>query len=128
VTSPYLPPTEQLVVEIFVRDLARSLAFYRGLGFSLLRAEPTFAELSWEGHRLFLDERRDHLPPAPPAANVRVMVPDVDARWAQVRELGAPVFQPIGDRYYGLRDFTILDPDGFGIRFASPLASEDQPG
>jgi hypothetical protein len=28
---------------------------------------------------------------------------------------------PIGDRYYGLRDFTIRDPDGFGVRFASVL-------
>ena len=27
----------------------------------------------------------------------------------------------IGDRTYGLRDFTIADPDGFGIRFASWL-------
>jgi catechol 2,3-dioxygenase-like lactoylglutathione lyase family enzyme len=26
---------------------------------------------------------------------------------------------PIADRYYGLRDFIIADPDGFGVRFAS---------
>jgi hypothetical protein len=31
------------------------------------------------------------------------------------------VLAPIGDRDYGLRDFTILDPDGFGQRFASLL-------
>jgi hypothetical protein len=31
----------------------------------------------------------------------------------------------IGDRYYGLRDFTIADPDGFGVRFASPLANKE---
>src|SRR5262245_65583591 len=30
---------------------------------------------------------------------------------------------PLADRYYGLRDFTIADPDGFGIRFASALFS-----
>jgi hypothetical protein len=28
---------------------------------------------------------------------------------------------PVSDRYYGLRDFTIADPDGFGIRFATVL-------
>jgi hypothetical protein len=38
-------------------------------------------------------------------------------------DLGARVIIPIGDRYYGLRDFTIADPDGFGVRFASPLDS-----
>jgi NAD(P)H-dependent FMN reductase len=31
------------------------------------------------------------------------------------------VVSPIADRYYGLRDFTIADPDGFGVRFASTL-------
>jgi hypothetical protein len=35
--------------------------------------------------------------------------------------MGARVVSPIGDRYYGLRDFTIADPDGFGLRFASWL-------
>ena len=45
----------------------------------------------------------------------------MDAYWAVAREIGARVVIPIGDRYYGLRDFTIADPDGFGVRFASNL-------
>jgi hypothetical protein len=28
---------------------------------------------------------------------------------------------PLADRYYGLRDFAIADPDGFGVRFATVL-------
>lgn len=51
------------------------------------------------------------------------MVPNVDDYWKLVGEIGAPVVVPIADRYYGLRDFIIADPDGFGICFASPLAS-----
>ena len=78
-------------------------------------ASPT---VTWEGHRLFLDERPRHEPPAAPQANVRVMVPDVDAWWRRATGMGARVLAPIADRYYGLRDFTIADPDGFGIRFA----------
>jgi catechol 2,3-dioxygenase-like lactoylglutathione lyase family enzyme len=58
--SEYVPPTEQLVTEILVRDVRRSTEFYVRLGFRLLR-------------------------------------------------------------YYGLRDFTISDPDGLGVRFASRL-------
>ena len=27
----------------------------------------------------------------------------------------------LGDRDYGLRDFIVLDPDGFGVRFAAPI-------
>ena len=38
-----------------------------------------------------------------------------------VPEIGARIVIPLADRYYGLRDFTIADPDGFGIRFASAL-------
>ena len=46
---------------------------------------------------------------------------DVDRLWLVAREMGARVVSPIGDRSYGLRDFTIADPDGFGLRFASWL-------
>jgi hypothetical protein len=35
--------------------------------------------------------------------------------------IGARVVVPIADRYYGLRDFIVVDPDGFGVRFASTL-------
>jgi catechol 2,3-dioxygenase-like lactoylglutathione lyase family enzyme len=112
--------TEQLVVELLVRDLQRSLAFYRALGFDLLRQEPTFAVLAWEEHRLFLDQKPDlPTPPALPVMNVRVMVPDVDRVWERVNALGLRVVAPIADHAYRLRDFTIADPDGFGVRFGT---------
>jgi len=44
-----------------------------------------------------------------------------DECWARVQKLGAEMIIPIANRYYGLRDFTIADPDGFGVRFASIL-------
>ncbi len=125
----FVDSTEQLVTEIFVADIHRSAAFYLQLGFQLLRDAGDFMELTWEGHRLFLaapSAVRDATveapgpPPRFPVANVRVMVADVDACWRRANEIGARVVLPIADRYYGLRDFTIVDPDGFGIRFASP--------
>lgn len=118
----YVDPTEQLVVEIFVRDAARAKAFYERLGFTVLEDRGTFVELTWEGHELYLDERPD-LPPPPEhlRANVRVMVPDVDRYWTLAQEIGARVLAPIADRDYGLRDFTIVDPDGFGVRFGTRL-------
>src|SRR5262249_9952759 len=118
----YVDSTEQLVVELLVRDLKRSVAFYRALGFHLLHENATFASLTWEDHRLYLDQRSD-LPEAPalPVMNVRVMVPNVDRVWQQVNDLGVRVVAAIADRPYGLRDFTIADPDGFGVRFGSRL-------
>jgi len=47
----------------------------------------------------------------------------VDEYWKVANEIGAQVVIPVADRYYGLRDFTIADPDGFGVRFASSIAS-----
>jgi NAD(P)H-dependent FMN reductase/catechol 2,3-dioxygenase-like lactoylglutathione lyase family enzyme len=128
--SRYVESIEQLVSEIVVGDIRRSLDFYRRLGFVLLRDAGDFVELTWEQHRLFLAGKSAFdgidaviLGDAPvfPLANVRVMVPRVDDLWKLANEIGAKVVIPIGDRYYGLRDFTVADPDGFGIRFASLL-------
>ena len=50
----YVDPTEQLVTEILVRDIQRSMELYRRLGFQLLRDGGNFVELTWEEHRFFL--------------------------------------------------------------------------
>jgi len=126
----YVPATEQLVTEVVVRDIKRSTEFYRRLGFKLLRDGGDFVELTWENHRLFLaelsgfdgiQEGESKTPPVVAVANVRVMVPEVDYHWKRANQIGARIILPVSDRYYGLRDFTIADPDGFGIRFATVL-------
>ena len=128
--SEYVDPTEQLVTEIVVKEIGRSVDFYRRLGFELLRDGGDFVELTWERHRLFLAELSAFhdahgvelpAPPTFPIANVRVMVANVDEYWTLAKKMGAQIIIPISDRYYGLRDFTIADPDGFGVRFASVL-------
>jgi catechol 2,3-dioxygenase-like lactoylglutathione lyase family enzyme len=119
--APYVPATEQLVVEVYVQNLDRAVDFYRSLGFEILGRKGGFAAVTWEGHRFFLDERPHHEPPPATQANVRVMVPDVDTWWRRATGMGARVLAPIADRDYGLRDFTIADPDGFGIRFATRI-------
>lgn len=120
----YVPSERQLVVEVFVSNMARSRAFYERLGFEALRDDGSFVEYTWEGHHFFLDERPGLQPQDRPQANVRVMVPDADRYWQLAQEMGARVFAPITDQYYGLRDFTILDPDGFGLRFGTFLENQ----
>lgn len=119
---------EQLVVEIMVQDLDRSLALYTALGFKLERRDGGFAALRWEDRQLFLDQRSDLPSPSGPArGNVRILTSDVDAVWAVAQTLGLAVERSIADRFYGLRDFTVLDPDGFGLRFATPLSIKSEP-
>ncbi len=130
VMNRYVDPKKQLVTEIVVRDIQRSTGFYRLLGFALFRDGGDFVELAWEDHRLFLAQpsafhKVDCVESSAvsqfPRANVRVIVPNVDDYWTRVNEIGARVIVPIANRYCGLRDFIIADPDGFGVRFASKL-------
>lgn len=132
----YVEPTEQLVTEIVVSDIKRSVRFYCLMGFAILRDGGDFVELTWEDHRLFLaelsafhevDRGQPSALPKFPRANIRVMVPDVDNYWSRAIEIGAHIVSPIADRDYGLRDFIIADPDGFGVRFASELADPSIP-
>jgi uncharacterized glyoxalase superfamily protein PhnB len=120
-----------LTVELFVPDVDASVRFYtEHLGFELLRVEPegeaaTFAVVALGGAVILiaheslaggvgLTKGSGH------GLSVRVMVDDVDAVYQRVRDLGVDVVAEIGDRYYGLRDFSILDCDGIHLRFASP--------
>jgi catechol 2,3-dioxygenase-like lactoylglutathione lyase family enzyme len=122
---PSVPAEDQLVLELFVRDFERALGFYTTLGFAVERQEDGFAVLRWDGCGFLLQMMRKlgELP-ARPFANLRIMVDDVDSYWQRCMDLGTPVFVPIGDRDYGLRDFIVCDPDGFGLRFASLIERE----
>jgi len=117
----YVDSGSQLVVEVYTSHYRASLAYYLQYGFELVRDEGNFAELRWEDSLLFIEEVKDA--PAPPfnVGNIRVMVADVDRYWEVALGFGSEVIKPIGDRYYGLRDFTIAGPDGLGLRFASTL-------
>jgi catechol 2,3-dioxygenase-like lactoylglutathione lyase family enzyme len=101
--EPIRRPTEQLVTEVVVRDIKRSVAFYRSLGFELLGDAGDFVELTWEDHRLFVAEISAFRGVEPaglaqpakfPVANVRVMVPNVDDCWKVASDVGARVVVP----------------------------------
>ena len=124
----YVDAAEQLIVELYVRNVKQSTAFYEQLGFKVVRKDGTFVELGWEDSRLYLEQIPGQgEPPATLVANVRIMVQDVDRYWKLCQELKLPVKRGIGDRYYGLRDFTVVSPDGIGLRFASKLAKKAGP-
>jgi catechol 2,3-dioxygenase-like lactoylglutathione lyase family enzyme len=113
---------EQLILELYTRNISASVAFSQRFGFRLLTTQPHFVELGWDHTQIYLEEVEDAPEPySRLVGNVRVLVPDVDRYWALAQELGCTVIRPIEDRYYGLRDFTIAGPDGVGLRFATRL-------
>jgi catechol 2,3-dioxygenase-like lactoylglutathione lyase family enzyme len=119
---PYVDPKQQLVLEIYVANLDISLQFFQSFGFKPHRRDGGFAVVEWEGCQLFLAEGPGA---SGAAANIRVMVPDVDRYWDLAASTGTRVVSPIDDRFYGLRDFTVAGPDGIDLRFASWLEQEN---
>ena len=119
-----------IVPELFVRDMAASVAFYRNrLGFHALRVESDFAVLALGEAVLFL--AGDELYPEPldegrgRGVDVRVMVADIDRYHGDLAGRGVEVVHAIGDRDYGMRDFIIHDPDGYRLRFGMNLPEPD---
>lgn len=110
----------QGVLEIVGPDLDALIGFYLSMGFELERHDGDFAVVHWQGARLFLAGNPD-APITECWRSLRIMVDDVDALWRKAKHLQLKIGNPIADRAYGLRDFVIVDPAGFGLRFAQAI-------
>lgn len=111
----------QGVVEIVGPDLDALLGFYLAIGFELERRTGDFAVVHWQGTRLFLAGNPD-APVSECWRSLRILVADVNAMWDKANRLQLRIGTVIDDRPYGLRDFVIVDPAGFGLRFAQILS------
>jgi uncharacterized glyoxalase superfamily protein PhnB len=119
--------------ELFVPDVDAAVDFYvEHFRYTLLRKEgapATFAIGHIHGATImFMSDRwytgpRAELDARGVGLDIRVMVPDVDAVYKRIRETDLQIMHDIADREYGLRDFIVRDPNGFRLRFASPLAT-----
>jgi len=127
-------------VEFFVTDLDATLVFYERLGFALVTRWEGWALIERGGSRLALQHdayARDHehyftphLDQFPRGVGVEtcVDVADVDdlqALYATATELGV-VVRELRERPWGATDFRIADPDGYFVRFTTPLGDLDQ--
>ena len=111
----------QGVVEIVGPDLDALLGFYLAIGFELERRTGDFAVVHWQGTRLFLAGNPD-APVSECWRSLRILVADVNAMWDKANRLQLRIGTVIDDRPYGLRDFVIVDPPGFGLRCAQILS------
>ena len=128
----------KLVPELYCSDLARSLRFYieiAGFAVRYQRPEDRFAYLEREGAQLMIEQPTDRTWLAAPlehpygrGINLQIKVTDVDALHAAVVKSGARIFVPLEEKWYrrdhellGNRQFVVLDPDGYLLRFFSDL-------
>jgi lactoylglutathione lyase len=122
---------------LFVRDLERSVAFYRdviGLPFKL--QGDGYVEFATQGARFGLYDRNrlgeltgqgtdpaDH-----PGGEVVFLVEDVDAEAERLREAGATILRGPVDRAWGHRTLHLEDPDGFVVELAGEIPRQPSQG
>lgn len=103
-----------LMLRIPVTDMERSLAYYQeALDFQLNWHTPdrrSFTLASGRIESLMLTKWNGVGTPPPQSAYV--FVEDPDALCAEYDQAGADIVQPVDTRPYGMRDFTVQDPDG----------------
>ena len=116
--------------ELFVPDVDATVRFWVDrLGADCVRLEPgSFAVVRFESSILFVAHESHYVVMGGTlggrrgiALDVRIVVADVDDVHRRVRDAGVEIVHDIADRDYGLRDFIIRDPNGFRVRFASPV-------
>jgi len=103
-----------------VPDLAKSCKFFtEKLGFKLHTNQRDVKGLAFGSGYLILhvDEPGFRAPVRGAGANVCVLVEDVDAYHALLKERGVQA-TGLTDRHWGQRDFYVTDPDGYSWCFA----------
>lgn len=110
-------------VTLAVSEMARSVAFYRALGFELVTGGTDAAFTTFGVGSGFLNLQLDAAHAPVPAIWGRVIfhVDDVDVMHARVLHAGlTPATEP-SDAPWGERYFHVRDPDGHELSFARLL-------
>ncbi|AUG41860.1 MULTISPECIES: bleomycin resistance protein [Pseudomonas] len=129
-----------LVPELIVSDLQQSLYFYCDvLGFRVEydRPEDKFAFLSFGNSQIMLEQdwhddspwRVGPLePPYGRGMNLSIECPDAFALVCALEKAGCAIRRSVeehwyrsNDRQFGQRNFLVLDPDGYLLRFAEDI-------
>lgn len=137
---------QKIVPELYCSDLAQSLSFYTGVcGFRVLyeRPENRFAFITNDGAELMLEQPTDSermllaaVPEYPygRGINLQIEVGDVDDLHERIVASGGRVTLPLEERWYrvgrnelGNRQFAVMDPDGYLLRFFSKLGARAAP-
>jgi uncharacterized glyoxalase superfamily protein PhnB len=117
---------ERNTPELFVRDVEEAIHFYiEMLGFELEGRMPEDHSLPGEwamvakGNASFMFQK----PEGPTSATGVVFyltVEDADRMITDLRARGATVEGPV-DQFYGYREATVTDPNGYKLVFTSPI-------
>lgn len=117
-----------LIPSLDVADVGASVRFwttYLGFDIEFSVGDPpalvSVARADWTPLRASVRFRAGGAEGRSPVAGVLdVMVADVDLMHAEVTAAGAPIAVDLATQPWGLREFTVVDPNGVRVRFYSP--------
>ena len=110
-----------------VSDVKRTIDFYLNvLGFTnhwLWEDPPTFGGASWGSVEVMFCLQPD-LAGKVEGHQHMFFADDINELHRRHTEAGAPVIVPIGNRPWGVREYTVRDPNGYHLRFGGPVQHE----
>jgi uncharacterized glyoxalase superfamily protein PhnB len=123
---------------LLVRDLDRSTAFYRDvLGFSVLATVPeqspfVFVWMQRDGVNVFLNDAASAGEEYPTlrgkaigaSLTIYITLSGVDEYFKSVSPR-ATIEAPLDTKPYGMREFAVVDPDGYVLTFAEEVGGRD---
>ena len=128
-TSPAIPivDCERVHPELVVPDILAAVDFYTTkLGFTLgfTWGEPVrFAGVNLGETQIFLSPGTSE----PRGAALNFVVSNADTLYEYQRANGVEVVEPIADREYGLRDYTVRDLNGYWLAFGHYIYNMGEP-
>lgn len=132
-----------IMPELYVSDYEKSLKFYTEiLGFKLEydRQDPLFGFLSYNGSQLMIQQREpddehtgelEH--PYGRGINFQIETPDIEALVDSLKKSNYPLRSELKDYWRkiagevlsGSREFQVLDPDGYFLRFSQHIGTKE---
>jgi uncharacterized glyoxalase superfamily protein PhnB len=126
---------QKLTPNLVVRDVARSLEFYRSvLGFAPAITVPeqppyVFGSVTSAGGEIFFNDHKAVAEEYPALAarpiggcmTLFLEVEGIEEVLAAVQKNGAKITMPLKTRFYGMREFAFEDPEGWVMTIAEKV-------
>jgi uncharacterized glyoxalase superfamily protein PhnB len=108
---------EAIIPVFFVTDVTAAVRYYvDALGFKEAFRYGTYAGLSFSGCELHLTDSGDTREVVG-SGTAYIICDEVDQHYALLKASGARLKRALAKRSYGMRDFSVFDPDGNQITF-----------
>jgi uncharacterized glyoxalase superfamily protein PhnB len=112
---------------LMVHDVSSSLRFYeQTLGLQRRMTVPdrepyAFVSLISGQIEIFLNQDQSGAKPVPGGMSLYLELDGLDQLLGRVQQQGVKIEIPLAETFYGMREFAVLDPDGYMIIFAEPV-------